>query len=242
MTDDFPLKKGTTLTTAVLGVPVGGLVQVWAGKPTLWRLVDIGGFSDAVGVGAVARTQISPGRYREVCLFDEATGTVVLQERHFLEAAADQGFQVGGRVFNAEPPSEVFGDPWEDLSTAVFHAAARAFERGELIVVEPGGWDDSDGRYCLIGAFHDGGIDQIVLETSPVPAGSEVWPATDEEQGQTISAPVSDDTLRGAGTLAIDAVHRWGVAPWDVTITYVVPPEAFTDHAPAPADSPTEER
>lgn len=239
MPDDFPLSEGTTLTTAVFGVPVGGLVQVWTDKPTVWRLVDVGGFSDAVGIGSVARTQIGPGRYREVCLFDDENGTVVLQERHFLEAS-DKGYQVGGRVFQAEPPSEVFGDPWEDLSAAVFHAAARAFDRGELIVVEPGGWDDSDGRYCLIGAFHDGAVDQIVLETSPVPAGSEVWPATDETAGQTISAPVSDDTLRGAGTLAIDAVHRWGLAPWDVTITYVVPPEAFTEQASANAVPPAD--
>ena len=227
MTDDFPLKKGTTLTTAVLGVPVGGLVQVWADKPTLWRLVDIGGFSDAVGVGAVARTQISPGRYREVCLFDEATGTVVLQERHFLEAAADQGFQVGGRVFNAEPPSEVFGDPWEDLNVAIFRAAAQAFARHELIVIEPGGWDDSDGRFCLIVAVHDDGADQIILETSPAPSGSELWPPTDQTDHQTISAPASEDSLRGAGALAVEAISRWGVAPWDVTITYVVPSEAF---------------
>lgn len=228
MAEDFPLSEGTTLTTATFGVPVGGLVQVWTDQPTVWHLVDAAGFSDAVGVGAVARTRISPGRYREACLFDVETGTLVIQQRE-VAGHTDAGYQIGGRVFTSEPPSDVFGDPWEDLSAAIFRAAGQAFARGELIVVEPGGWDDSDGRYCLIGAFHDEGADQIVLETAPAPTGSEVWPASDDTTGQTISAPATDDSLRGAGTLAIDAVNRWGVAPWDVTITYVVPAEAFTE-------------
>lgn len=229
MADDFPLDEGTTLTTAVFGVPVGGLVQVWTDKSTVWHLHDAAAFADSVGRGHLARTKIGPGRYRESCLFDEESGTLMLQERRVAERT-DDGFQVGGRVFTSEPPSDVFGDPWIDLSTAVFRAAAQAFGRGELIVVEPGGWDDSDGRYCMIAAINDDGVEQIVLETAPVPSGSEVWPATAETAGQTITAPATEDSLRGAGTLAIDAVNRWGVAPWDVTITYVVPGEAFEKH------------
>lgn len=225
---DSPLGDGAQLTTAVFGVPVGGLIQVWTDKPTVWHLSDPGSFTDIVGSGLIARTQIRPGRYREECLFDEESGTVVLESRHGA-AQPESESQVGGRIFTAAPPSEVFGDPWEDLNVAIFRAAAQAFARHELIVVEPGGWDDSDGRFCLIVAVHDDGADQIILETSPAPTGSELWPPTDQSDHQTISAPASEDALRGAGALAVEAISRWGVAPWDVTITYVVPSEAFGD-------------
>ncbi|WP_440714098.1 hypothetical protein [Gordonia sp. FQ] len=228
MAEDFPIDEGTTLTTAVFSVPVGGLVQVWTDKSTIWHLHDAEAFSAVVGLGGVARTRIAPGRYREACLFDEDSGTLMLQERHAAEHTAD-GYQVGGRVFTSEPPSEVAGSPWDDLRDAVARAAGEAFGRGELIVVEPGGWDDSDGRYCLIAAMSGEHGEQIVLETVPVPAGSTVWPATDDTEGQTVSAPITDDALRAAGTLAIDAVNRWGVAPWDVTITYIVPAETRTE-------------
>lgn len=226
MSDDAPLGDGVQLTTAVFGVPVGGIVQVWTDKPTIWHLADPGAFADIVGSGLIARTQIRPGRYREECLFDEESGTLVLQDRQSAEND-DEGPQIGGRVFTSAPPSEVFGDPWEDLNVAIFRAAAQAFTRHELVVIEPGGWDDSDGRFCLIVAVHDNGADQIILETSPTPSGSELWPPTDDLDHQTVSAPASEDSLRGAGALAVDAISRWGVAPWDVTITYVVPSEAF---------------
>ncbi len=226
MSDEFPLGEGATLTTAVFGVPVGGVVQVWTDKSTIWHLHDAAGFTDAAGKGTVGRTRIAPGRYREACLFDESTGTLMLQDRHALEHS-EEGFQVGGRVFTAEAPSEVFGEPWEDLANAVFRAAVAAFRRGEVIVVEPGGWETSDERYCLIAGINDDGVDRLILETVPAPTGSEVWPPSDDPKGQTISAPASDEAIEGVGTLAIDAVHRWGLAPWDVTITYVVPGEAF---------------
>lgn len=226
--NDFPLNEGATLSTAVFGVPVGGLVQVWADEPTVWHLNDAAAFADTVGTGSVARTQIGPGRYREAALFDAETGTLMLQERQVSERT-DESYQAGGRVFTAEPPSEVVGDPWDDLGRAVFRAAAEAFGRGELIVVEPGGWDDSDGRYCLIAGIHEDGEDRILLETKPAPTGSEVWPATDETEGQTIAAPASEESLNGASTLTVDAVSRWGVAPWDVSLTYIVPAEAFIE-------------
>lgn len=230
MSDRSPLDEGATLTTAVFGVPVGGLIQVWTDKPTIWHLADAEGFAEAVGRGSLSRHRVRAGRYRELCLFDEETGTLMLQERQSVESSAD-GSRVGGRVFHSKPPSDVFGDPWEDLNSAIFRAAAEAFSRGELIVVEPGGWDDADGRYCLVVAVHDGGADQIILETVPTPTGSQLWPATEETTGQTISAPASEDALRGAGALAVEAISRWGVAPWDITITYVVPEEAFSDDA-----------
>lgn len=229
MSGEFPVSDGTTLTTAVFGVPVGGLVQVWTDRPTVWHLADAAAFSDAVGQGTVSRTQIRTGRYREACLFDENTGTLMLEQRGVAEQT-DEGYRVGGRVFSAQAPSDVFGDPWDDLRDAIVRTAAKAFARGELIVVEPGGWDDADGRYVLIVAVNDDGVDRIVMETVPTPTGSESWPpADDDDSGQTVSAPATDEALRGAGSLAIDAINRWGVAPWDVTVTYVVPGEAFTD-------------
>ncbi|MFT3661848.1 MAG: hypothetical protein QM809_10730 [Gordonia sp. (in: high G+C Gram-positive bacteria)] len=225
---DTPQTAGESLPLAVFGVPVGGLVQVWTDEPTLWQLTDADGFGELVATGSIARAEIGPGSYREIARFDAATGALTLETLTATEGAENPE-SVTSRVFTSQAPQEVTGDPWEDLGRTIFRATAAAFSRGELIVVEPGGRESMGDRYCLIAGIHEDGTDRILLETKPAPTGSEVWPPSDDPEGQTIAAPASEEALNGAVSLALDAINRWEIAPWDVALTYVVPAEAFRE-------------
>ncbi len=198
---------------AVIGLPVAGVVQLWTDEPSIWRVDDFEQFSALVGTGQLERTEVAPRRFRETGLLDETAGTLTLD----------------GTVFALRPADEFDGDFWDSLNAAVTAIATDAFGRGEIVVTERGGWESSDDEYCLAGALMNDGEPVVLIETAPVPTENAFWPPSDDPVGQTVTAPLSDETLPGIGVLTMAAVNGWGVAPWDVAITYIVPDRGADD-------------
>ena len=199
---------GMTSTTAVIGVPVAGVVQLWTDEPSIWQVADFDAFTAIVGTGRLARTEVAPRRFRETGMLDETTGTLTVDD---------------GTVFALTPAEAFDGDFWDSLNGTVTRVAAEAFGRAEAVVTERGGWTASDTEYCLAGALMSEGEPIVLIETAPTPTDDDFWPPSDDPIGQTVTAPLSEESLPGVGVLTMAAVNGWGVAPWDVVITYVVP-------------------
>ncbi|MDR2280193.1 MAG: hypothetical protein LBE07_04955 [Gordonia sp. (in: high G+C Gram-positive bacteria)] len=200
-------------TSAVIGVPVAGVVQLWTDAPSIWQVDDFDGFASLVGTGQIARTEIAPRRFREVGLLDEEAGTLT----------------VGDATFTLTPAEAFDGDFWDSLNASVTRIAADAFGRAEIVVTERGGWETSDAEYCLAGALINDGQPIVLIETAPTPTDNDFWPPSDDPVGQTVTAPLSDESLPGVGVLTMAAVNSWGVAPWDVAVTYLVPDRDTAD-------------
>lgn len=196
-----------TSTTAVIGLPVAGVVQLWTDEPSIWRVAEFDALAELVGTGQIERTEVAPRRFREVGVLDDAAGTLT----------------VDGTVFALEPADAFDGDFWDALNRTVTATAADAFGRGEMIVIERGGWTASDSEYCLAAALVNDGRPIVLIETAPAPSDDDYWPPSDDATGQTVTAPLSEESLPGIGALTMSAVNGWGVAPWDVVATYVVP-------------------
>lgn len=156
-------------------------------------------------------------RFREAVLLDAEAGTLLVQGR-FPESAEN----IPARVFQLGEPAAPENNPWTDLDEFLSTAAVSAVERGEYWVVELGGWDAPDEPYCFFGVVDDEGERVSVIEAAPVPRGTGVWPEVpdDGRPGTSVSSPVTEDTVEAAGIFATTAVEAWGVAPWDVAVTF----------------------
>ncbi|MFC9787426.1 hypothetical protein [Rhodococcus sp. NPDC127528] len=219
MTNDVPagLAVGATLTTAMISPVAGGLVRTWTETDSaLWAVDDPAGLTGLLGRGLVARTAVPDNRFREAVLLDAAAGTLVVQNRF-----AD-GREVEARAFRLGEPVRPANNPWTDLDDFLSAAAVSAAERGEYCVVELGGWDAPAEPYCFFGVVDDGGERVSVIEAAPVPRGTGVWPEVpdDGRPGTSVSSPASAETVAAAGIFATTAVEAWGVAPWDVALTF----------------------
>ncbi|MFE3290764.1 hypothetical protein [Rhodococcus sp. NPDC059234] len=219
MTNDVPagLEVGTTLTTAMISPVAGGLVRTWTETASaLWAVDDPAGLADLLGRGLIARTAVPDNRFREAVLLDAVAGTLLVQNRF-----ADGG-ESDARVFRLGQPVRPENNPWTDLDDFLSAVAVSAAERGEYCVVERGGWDAPAEPYCFFGVVDDSGERVSVIEAAPVPRGTGVWPEVpdDGRPGTSVSSPASTETVEAAGIFATTAVEAWGVAPWDVALTF----------------------
>lgn len=223
MTDDLPLRAGDTAVAVQLSPCVGGLVRTWpdGSPPLLWSTPDATWLHQRQATGSIGRTLREEQRYREVALLSEATGTLMVQGR--FPATADDGeVQLEAdlvRLEPAGPPTEHVMDDFRALLTrAVHHCIAH----DEFLVVERGGWDAPTEPFCLfvLTAEPEGPVS--VIETAPAPIGSEIWgPSIVEGRpSQSLSAPAEPDTIDVAAIVMLDAIARWGFAPWDLALTF----------------------
>ncbi|MFD4181039.1 hypothetical protein [Rhodococcus sp. NPDC058514] len=220
MTNDATggLEVGATLTTAMISPVAGGLVRTWTDTDSaLWSVDDPDGLSELLGRGLIARTSMPDERFREAVLLDAEAGTLLVQGR-FPESAEN----IPARVFRLGEPVRPERNPWTDLDHFLAAAAVSAVERGEFWVAELGGWDAPHEPYCFFGVIDDEGERVSVIETAPVPRDTGVWPEVPEDgrPGTSVSSPASEDTIAAAGIFAVTAVESWGIAPWDVALTY----------------------
>ncbi|WP_051637342.1 hypothetical protein [Rhodococcus sp. UNC363MFTsu5.1] len=220
MTNDVPagLEAGASLVTAMLSPVSGGLVRTWTeGGTRLWSVDDPDGLSELLGRGLIARVSVPDDRFRETVLLDAAAGTLLVQERipGATENTRDRAFRLGD-------PVRPERNPWTDLDDFLAAAAASAVERDEYWVVELGGWAAPHEPYCFFGVVDDEGERVAVIETAPVPRDTGVWPEVpdDGRPGTSVSSPASEDTIEAAGIFAVTAVESWGVAPWDVALSF----------------------
>jgi len=225
------LDEGDVLETALIGPPIGDVLPLWtsAGR-LLWRVEDPDQIRTLVGAGRLARTERESDRYREIALANPSSGTVMLLPR--MHGSPGDSQTVGGKtlagrfVEDAEVPA-ADDETWSAFARwlgAVYVLAAR---RSEFIVVELGGWDFRDEPYAMAFAATDADPPTNHLESNPRPDGASMWPPGDDPRGQTISAPISKDTMGATGLLLADAIRTWASSPLDLAVTF-----ATSAHSP----------
>jgi hypothetical protein len=232
MSADLPLAAGDVLTTAWLSPCVGGLVRTWTGTDTkLWTPDDPAALRDLMGHGILARTEVGPDRYREAALLDADGRTLVLNPR-YPSSTDENSVTLEGQVISLRPsePPEDSGTAIEEYLQYLHDAILHCEESHENLVLELGSEGSPSNPYCLFALQEDDGDVVSILETSPVPTGSSLWPAPQapDDTGVTVTAPASRDTIDAARLLIGDAMTSWKVAPWDTVLTFWRP-------APIPA-------
>lgn len=223
MSENFPLKPGDTGTVAQLSLCAGGLVRTWTGDgpSRLWTVPDATHLHALQGTGAIARTVREQNRYREVAILSEDTGTLWLQSR-FPARTADGAVELQGTIIELRPAADPLDTIYRDVHALLTQAIDHALANNEYLLVEKGGWDAPDEPFCIFIVIPDG--DQLVsiIETAPAPHGADIWAPHIEagRQTTTLSAPAGADTIEVAPTIMLQAISTWGLAPWDLALTF----------------------
>jgi hypothetical protein len=215
------IEPGETLETAMLSPCVGGLVRTWTDHGSrLWGVADPSTLASSMGRGVIARTLREEGRFREVALLHERTGTLLLQSR-WPTQTSEGAIESMVPVVQLTAPMPAATSPWADLQAVLGQAVRHTLEIDGLLVVEQGGWDAPIEPYCLFLVVHDHG-DVSIVECAPAPTGATLWQQDRQAgaAGATMSAPATEATLGVVPALIVDACATWGLEPWDLAITY----------------------
>lgn len=229
------LQPGSTLGTAMLSPVLAGHLRTWVNDQTiLWQVDDPDRLAHMLGRGAVARTEVEPGRYREVGLLDPS-GTLLLPDRFTTD-----GDSVAHPFTLRRAPTEP--DPqrqWHDLEHWLSAAALSAAQRGDFLVVETGGWDHQPHPYALFACINPNGTWLSHIEVAPAPTrGDQPWPARpDNPDRATLTAPANHETVTAAGPVLAPAIWEWAPTPLGLAVTYGPHPDG-----PAPLDLGAPER
>ncbi|MCL1801395.1 MAG: hypothetical protein FWG25_08560 [Promicromonosporaceae bacterium] len=198
-----------------LGLYLGGLISTWSADslaPQLWS-VEPAGLPNLMYrglIGKVARSVDTPSRYRESGLLDLTNHTLTVQ----VEGEAEpQVFQLGSPRDIDEKRT------WFDLGAAMISAIRFTAETpGKVLVLERGGLTAPHVPFALF-TIQNG---EVVVETRPAPRKSQVWERylTPDSEAGVVQSPISDQALRSAGMMMVDASRTWGLTPWDLALTY----------------------
>lgn len=221
MSNDFPLKPGDTGTVAQLSLCAGGLVRTWTDSSRLWSVPDDEYLRSIMGSGTIARTAREEHRFREVAILSEDTGTLWLQSR-FPSPTDDDTLQVQGSIIELQPAHEPSESTYDDVRELLTQAIGHALNNNEFLLVEQGGWDVPPEPFCLFIVIPGGDGLVSIIETAPAPSGSEIWAPhiVAGHESTTLSAPASADTIEVAPLIMLDAIETWGLAPWDLALTF----------------------
>lgn len=226
---------GLDVVVAMLSPVAGGLIRTWTESETrLWGVDEPAELAALIGSGAIARTAVSDNLFREVGLLDAAARRLVVQVRDVSAGgesgsvetgAAEAGaVEVQAQIFQLGEPTAPSNNPWDDLQDFVAAAALGAAQRGEFLSVESGGWDASPTPSFFFTLTEEDGEVVSVIEASPPPRGTEVWPEVPADQeGCSLSAPLGEDTLEVVAAYAASALDSWGLDPWAVAVTFGSP-------------------
>jgi hypothetical protein len=194
--------------TVLLGCLIKEHLRLWRsdGRAACVGPLHPSAIQELLGRGRAPRTSLEPGRAREFGRLDRA-GVLV----------------VGNRPFAVEIGSdpEVSEALWTAASEVVRDAAGAAIARGELLVIEPGGWEPAAEKYAACGARKaPTGEWSLYVEASPAPTGPS-WPAAAAgASGWGVTAPADAEALAALGDLLAEAVSMWARSPLDVVLTF----------------------
>lgn len=220
-----PAEAGDVLTTVLPGLPIAGYLPLWHddGAVSFWRMTDPAAVRERLGVGAMSRSEIEAGRYRDAAMLNGAQHALFLMDR-FRDEAGD----VGGTSTQLTPATEeeaqraITEEAITELSAWLGEVVVSAARRGEFVAVESGGWEVPATPYVLSMVRTDGKEWHSVIETGPVPVGAPVWRERQPVSGDTqiLASPATDETLRAAGHLIRFAVSTWSVHPCRLGLSF----------------------
>ncbi len=204
--------SGEGTETVLLGCLVKEHLGVWRsdGRAECLRVLHPSDLRGALAHGIAPRTSLKPGRFREAGRLD-TSGTLRIARQKFA-------------VEVTEPPM-VTDELWAAAAVVFQDATVDAIERGEYLVIEPGGWEAASEPYAVAGARLVGAEWSVYVEALPSPRAPS-WPEPIEGQpGWGISAPAESDTLAVLGALLADAAASWAASPLDVVLTFGKQPD-----------------
>ncbi|MCE6993334.1 hypothetical protein LZG04_00705 [Saccharothrix sp. S26] len=210
---------GSTLTTVVPGLPVGGYLPLWIDDEcTFWRMTEPDAVLGKLGLGVLARTPLTDRRFRDLVALDAESSTIMLLDRYRSE---DGGIasEVAGltRVTGLEAHEALTADTLLEAFRWVGRVSAAAAERGEHVTVEPGAHTaDLAEPYVLLAVEEHEGRPVSIARTAPTPpAGTPMW------LGQaSLTAPATRESIGAGGLLAMYAMNTWGEHPLRLCLTF----------------------
>ncbi|MEU4446456.1 hypothetical protein AB0K14_34405 [Actinosynnema sp. NPDC050801] len=210
---------GSTLTTVVPGLPVGGYLPLWVdGECTFWRMTEPDAVLAKLGLGTLARTPLTDRRFRDLVALDESSSTIVLLDRYRGEDGGI-GSELAGltRVTGLEAHEALTTDTLLEAFRWIGRVSGAAAERGEYVAVEPGTHaEDLAEPYVLLAVQEREGRPVSTARTAPTPPpGTPMW------LGQaTHDTPATTDSIEAGGLLAMYAMNTWDEHPLRLCLTF----------------------
>lgn len=221
--EDVPVKIGDTFTVAQLSPCVGGLLRTWTDSDSgrLWCVEEADYLRSVQGTGTISRTLREEKRFREVASLCEASGKLMIHSR-FPANVTDDSIQLDSNVIQLRPAGAPNESVYDDMVSLLKQAVRHAVVNNEFLIIEQGGWDAPVEPFCLQ-FVHARGEDFIVsVQTSPPPHDSDMWRPhiVPGQPSVSVSAPADEHTVGVAPLLMMEAISRWGLAPWDLALTF----------------------
>jgi hypothetical protein len=219
------VEAGDVASTVILSPCVGGLIRTWteSGSTQLWSVPSAGFVLANQGTGVLGRTSRQEGSFQESGMLVADRQTLMLRERFPTEQDADGTMRIPGYMVNLEPAREPLESTFDDFVQLLTQAMGHSQAASEALVVELGGWDVKPGPYCLFVETEEQGVRINSFQTAPAPVGSVPWssPAVVVgEAGSSLRLPAGSETLEQGPWVMMDAIYRWGLAPWDLTLSF----------------------
>lgn len=225
-TAQVPVDVGDVAATVMLSPCVGGLMRTWTetGSTQLWSVASAEFLLANQGTGVLARCSRKEGTFQEAGMLVEDRHTLMLRQRFPSEQGADGSMSIPGYLVNLEPPREPAESVVDDFIQLLTQAMTHAQAASEVLIVEIGGWDQQPGPYCMFAETEHQGVPINSFQTAPPPEGSGwLWSSDGvviEGLRATLRLPAGQQTLEQGPWLMMDAIYRWGVPMWDLTLTF----------------------
>jgi hypothetical protein len=178
---------------------------------------------EALGLGVLARAPLAEGRFRDVLMLDESTGTLLLPARY----RSDDGGMASGmaalvRVSGQDAHEAMTSDAVLEAFRWVGRVSAAAAERGEYVLLEPGYHTGElrEPHVLMVVREHEGRSISVV-ETAPTPpADLPMWNGR-----SSLNGPATREVVEAGGILAMYAMDGWGEHPLRLCLTFGPVPE-----------------
>lgn len=225
-------RVGSKLITVLPGIPVAGLLPIWLSDKGVayLRMPDPGDVLGRLGVGALSRTALAMGWFRDSVLFDVDQSSVVFTGR-FRGADGDLGAThvPMSSVSAEEADAMVTKQAVTEAFQWVGEVAVAAAGRGEHVMVGHGGHTLYRSP-CFLQVVADG---VSTVSATPAPVDAPVWRAdvpadfrAGEDDTLYKSAAATPETIRAGGMLAMLAAETWRVSPLDLCVSFLPKPDA----------------
>ncbi|PSL56957.1 hypothetical protein B0I31_103717 [Saccharothrix carnea] len=206
---------GSTLTTVVPGLPIGGYLPLWIDDEcTFWRMAEPDVVLAKLALGALARTPLTDRRFRDLVALDESSATIMLLNRYRSE---DGGIASGTagltRVTGLEAHEALTTDTLLEAFRWIGRVSVAAAERGEHVTVEPGTHTGDLAEPYVRLAVQD---ELSIARTAPTPpTETPMW------LGQSsLTSPATRESIEAGGILAMYAMNTWGEHPLRLCLTF----------------------
>ncbi|MEU6190003.1 hypothetical protein [Nocardia sp. NPDC047038] len=223
------VSPGDVMETTMLGPMIGEHMPLWRDGEgvSYWRVHQPEIVRGCAGIGRIARTPVGERRFREAGMLHlhptGRFGTLFLAARFRDPQGGVSGDAVElTRVDESTAKAAVSEDARSAFARWFGEMALAATERGEVMVLETGGWQVPFAPYALTAVTRaPDGTWMSLLETSPVPFGVPVWSEQPQHgDNQTLAAPARRDTITVSGVLADLAVRSWDRHLLDLALTF----------------------